>query len=69
MPEGIIWIGDKPAATLERGGVHLTLRSSERVCTFRMLPEIAREMCSGVLFLLDEQARKPSNVRPFRKRG
>lgn len=66
--KGIIWIGEAPTQKLVRGGLHFTLTSDEHICTFRMPEEIARQAASDTLFLLDQQARKPSNVKPFKKR-
>jgi hypothetical protein len=68
LEDGIIWIGEKPTLKLVQGALHFTLKSEGHVCTFRMPEEIARQAASDTLFLLDQQARKPSNVRAFKKR-
>lgn len=66
--EGVVWIGEKPTLKLDRHGLEFTLRSESHAVTFRMPQELAFETASDVLFLRDQQNRRPSNVMPFKKR-
>ena len=68
MSDEVIWITRDPNPALEGRDLEITFTSKVRQCTYRMEPGRARKLASDILFVLDEAERKPSNVRPFKKR-
>lgn len=63
-----IFTDEAPVPEIKGGLVTLTFKGDAHptVATPR---KVIRQFCSDVLFLLDEDERKPDNVRPFRKGG
>lgn len=68
MSDEVIWITREPVPVIEDRDVEITFTSRVRQCTYRMHKTRARKLANDILFALDAEDRKPSNVRPFKKR-